>query len=111
MLSIRCPWCGERDETEFRCHGEAHIERPADAASLSDEQWGDYLFFRANPRGWHRERWTHDYGCRRWFYALRHTGTGEIAATYAPTDPKPGAPEPESAAAAPAPAAPAEAAK
>ena len=25
MLLIPCPHCGERDETEFRCGGEAHI--------------------------------------------------------------------------------------
>ena len=29
MLLIPCPWCGERDETEFRCGGEAHIARPS----------------------------------------------------------------------------------
>ena len=51
MLLIPCPWCGERDETEFRCGGEAHIARPQQPAALSDDQWADYLFMRSNPRG------------------------------------------------------------
>ncbi len=89
MLLIRCPWCGEREETEFGGHSEAHIVRPKKPESVSDEKWGDYLFFRTNPRGWHWEQWSHDFGCRRWFYMLRNTATGEIHSTYAPTDPKP----------------------
>ena len=89
MLLIHCPWCGEREETEFHTHGEAHIRRPKDPGNATDEQWGAYLFFRDNLRGWHREQWTHDFGCRRWFYMLRNTATGEIHATYAPDDIKP----------------------
>ncbi len=30
MLLIRCPWCGDRPEVEFRYAGEAHVVRPAD---------------------------------------------------------------------------------
>ncbi len=26
MLLIACPWCGPRDETEFNCGGEGHID-------------------------------------------------------------------------------------
>ena len=73
MLLIACPWCGPREETEFSCGGEAHIARPADPDALSDEQWGDYLFMRKNPRGAHLEQWVHAHGCRRWFnVAARH---------------------------------------
>ena len=50
MLLIECPWCGERDETEFSCTGEAHITRPLKPEELSDEEWADYLFMRRNPR-------------------------------------------------------------
>ena len=25
---INCPYCGERDQAEFTCGGEAHIARP-----------------------------------------------------------------------------------
>ena len=42
MLLIPCPWCGERDEVEFRYGGEAHISR-ADAATVDDATWADYL--------------------------------------------------------------------
>ena len=51
MLQIDCPWCGPRDESEFAYGGEAHIKRPANPDALSDAEWADYLFMRANPRG------------------------------------------------------------
>ncbi len=89
MLLIRCPWCGPREELEFRNGGEAHIARPADAMNISDAEYAQYLFMRKNPKGWHYERWNHAAGCRRWFNALRHTVTHEIAATYKPNEKKP----------------------
>ncbi len=89
MLLITCPWCGPRAELEFRCGGEAHIARPADAMNISDADYARYLFMRKNPKGWHYERWNHAAGCRRWFNALRHTATHEIRATYKPGDRKP----------------------
>ena len=61
------PWCGPREQTEFSCGGEAHIVRPVDTDALTDEEWGDYLFMRKNPRGRHLEQWMHANGCRRWF--------------------------------------------
>lgn len=89
MLLIKCPWCGERDQTEFTPHGEAHIVRPENPAELSDEQWGDYVFFRKNPKGVHYERWVHEHGCRRWFNAVRNTVTDIFYDTYKPGDPVP----------------------
>ncbi|HEY7245547.1 MAG TPA: sarcosine oxidase subunit delta [Xanthobacteraceae bacterium] len=82
MLLVPCPWCGPRDETEFRCGGEAHIKRPTDPDALSDDEWADYLFMRSNPKGDHRERWVHSHGCRRWFNVIRNTVTHEILAVY-----------------------------
>ena len=65
MLQIHCPYCNEtREEEEFTYSGEAHITRPLDPDSLSDAEWGDYLFFRKNPRGLHHEMWNHAAGCR-----------------------------------------------
>lgn len=84
MFLITCPWCGERDQTEFSCHGEAHITRPQQPEQLSDEQWGDYVFFRSNTKGIHYERWMHTHGCRRWFNAARNTLTDHIYGTYKP---------------------------
>ncbi|MFI4986950.1 MAG: sarcosine oxidase subunit delta [Alphaproteobacteria bacterium] len=82
MHLIPCPWCGPREEGEFACGGEAHIARPADAAAVSDAEWAEYLYMRSNPMGWHRERWLHRYGCRRWFNLLRDTMSHEIKAVY-----------------------------
>ena len=83
MLHIRCPYCEEmRSEEEFSNAGEAHIRRPPDPAALSDAEWGDYLHFRKNPRGLHREIWVHTSGCRRYFNVLRDTVSYEILEVY-----------------------------
>ncbi len=87
MLKLDCPFCGPRDEVEFRCGGESHIARPE--LSASDEVWANYLFMRGNPRGWTFERWLHFAGCRQWFNVARHTVTHEIRTVYAMTAPKP----------------------
>ena len=81
MLLIRCPYCGERPEIEFRGGGEAHIARAADPSQLTDEQWADFLFFRNNPKGRHAERWLHIHGCQRWFNAVRDTVTDRFEKT------------------------------
>jgi len=82
MLLIPCPWCGERDEVEFRYGGEAHISRAPDPAQLSDAAWADYLHMRNNPKGVFDERWVHQAGCRRWFNLLRDTVSHRIIAVY-----------------------------
>ena len=79
MMSIPCPHCGPRDETEFAYGGEAGIAYPERPADLDEAAWADYLFVRDNPRGWFAERWTHRGGCRQWFVVRRHTATNEIA--------------------------------
>ncbi len=87
MLRIPCPWCGVRDETEFRFGGEAHVERPG--LEVSDAEWADYLFNRENPKGLHYERWCHVYGCSQWFNVVRDTVTHEIHAVYEMGEAKP----------------------
>lgn len=82
MLNIDCPWCGPRDEIEFRCSGESRPDRPADPQATSDLAWGRYLYEKANDREKHLERWVHAYGCRQWFYVARHTGTHAIGGVY-----------------------------
>ena len=89
MFVIKCPYCGERDQTEFSCHGESHIARPENPNEVSDNEWGEYLFFRSNPKGMHYERWTHDHGCRQWFNVQRHTVTDKIIQTYKMGEAKP----------------------
>ncbi len=82
MLLIKCPWCGERAETEFSYGGEAGITRPEEPEKLTDAEWADYLFNRTNPKGAHRELWNHAQGCRRWFGVERDTVTYRIAKSY-----------------------------
>ncbi len=82
MFLITCPFCGEREETEFSYGHEAHIARPENPEKLSDAEWADYLFMRKNTKGVHLERWVHTAGCRRWFNAARNTHTNEILAIY-----------------------------
>jgi heterotetrameric sarcosine oxidase delta subunit len=82
VLLIPCPWCGPREEVEFRYGGQAHVAYPSDPDALSDEEWADYLFMRDNPSGDFGERWFHAAGCRRWFNAVRSTVTHSFLATY-----------------------------
>lgn len=67
---------------EFHASGQAHIPRPLDPNACTDEEWGDYMFFRDNPRGLHHELWIHAAGCRQYFNATRDTLTYEILETY-----------------------------
>ncbi len=83
MLLIDCPYCGPRAEIEFRCGGESHIQRPEPYFDVDDATWADYLFYRENPKGEHRERWLHAAGCRQWFNVARDTVTHQIRVTYA----------------------------
>ena len=82
MLLIPCPWCGPREETEFRYGGQAGIAYPADPEALSDAEWAEFLFMRDNPRGEFHERWMHAAGCRRWFNVVRSTIDHGIAGAY-----------------------------
>jgi len=89
MLLIGCPWCGPRDETEFRYGGQAGIATPPDPDAIDDDAWADYLFMRDNPKGPFAERWCHSAGCRRWFNVVRDTVTNEISAVWPPGAPRP----------------------
>lgn len=82
MLLIPCPYCGPRAEIEFRYGGEGHIARPGPHDAVTDEAWADYLFYRANPKGDHRERWLHVAGCGRWFNIVRDTVHHAVTAVY-----------------------------
>ena len=90
MLLIHCPYCDDTlPELEFAYAGEAHIARPADPMSLSDEEWRDFLFIRSNSRGLHAERWHHIHGCGRFFNALRDTVSDKFSVTYKAGKPRP----------------------
>ncbi|MDO5662638.1 MAG: sarcosine oxidase subunit delta [Brachybacterium sp.] len=82
MLLIDCPHCGPRNEVEFHYGGQAHVAYPEDPAALDDRAWGEFLFYRENPKGPFAERWQHAVGCRKWFNAVRDTRTYEFLAVY-----------------------------
>lgn len=81
MIQIACPYCGPRDEAEFAYRGDATVHRPAEEAGFHD-----YVYARANPRGWHLEWWHHTGGCRAVLKVLRHTATHEVRAVGLPAD-------------------------
>ena len=76
MLLLPCPWCGDREESEFTYGGDAGVAWP-DLADRAGE-WFPAVYLRANPRGPHEELWHHTAGCRRWFRLRRDTLTHEI---------------------------------
>jgi len=93
MLRIPCPWCGARDEVEFRYRGDATRERPA--AEGTPEEFARYVYARHNPLGWHLEWWLHVGGCRRLLKVERHTLSHEIRWVGAPDErPPAGQPPP-----------------
>jgi heterotetrameric sarcosine oxidase delta subunit len=89
MLLIPCPWCGPRNDAEFTPGGEAHLARPVAPSNASDQQWGEYLYFRQNVKGPQLERWFHAHGCRRWFNVARDSVTHEIKLVYKMGEPPP----------------------
>ncbi|MGD2172479.1 MAG: sarcosine oxidase subunit delta [Gammaproteobacteria bacterium] len=76
MIRINCPFCGERDHSEFTYGGDASIVYPALDAPMED--WHDAIFLRENPRGMQSETWHHVNGCRMWLVVERDTMTHEI---------------------------------
>ena len=89
MLIIHCPYCGPRPELEFSYGGQAHVARPLDPATVSADEWAEFLYLRNNTRGLHAERWRHVRGCARFFNAVRDTTTDHFVVTYRVGEPMP----------------------
>lgn len=81
MLRIHCPFCGERDHSEFSYGGDASIVYPPLDAPA--EKWHEAVFLRENICGVQTETWQHSHGCRMWLIVERDTLTHEIHAVYA----------------------------
>ncbi|MCP3689495.1 MAG: sarcosine oxidase subunit delta [Gammaproteobacteria bacterium] len=76
MIRINCPFCGERDHSEFSYGGDATIVYPELDAPM--EAWHDAIFLRDNIRGMQSETWHHVNGCRMWLIVERDTLTHKI---------------------------------
>lgn len=87
MQLIPCPCCGLRSEDEFHYRGDATVTRPA--AGAGEQAFYDFVYTRANPRGWHIEWWHHHAGCRQWVKVERHTVSHAIRAAVGPSEPIP----------------------
>ncbi len=77
-MRIDCPLCRSRPLGEFSYRGDATLAQPPDDSEESIEAWVDHLYFRDNPKGWHRELWQHQAGCRAWLIVERHTLSHQI---------------------------------
>lgn len=76
MIRIDCPYCGERDHSEFTYGGDASVVYPALDASV--EAWHEAVYLRENICGMQSETWHHVSGCRMWLVVERDTMTHEI---------------------------------
>jgi methylglutamate dehydrogenase subunit B len=78
-MRIKCPYCGERDASEFTYRGDAAPKRPAPDGDNAQAAFADYVYLRDNPAGPLSELWYHRAGCRSWLVVTRDTRTHAIA--------------------------------
>ena len=76
MIRIKCPFCGERDHSEFTYGGDGSIVYPE--LDANTEEWVQAIFFRENIYGRQIETWHHSSGCRMWLKIERSTINHEI---------------------------------
>ena len=72
-MRIPCPFCGDRDASEFVYRGDASPVRPTGKAGFYE-----YVYLRENPAGPMHEHWYHAQGCRNWLVVTRDTVSHEI---------------------------------
>jgi methylglutamate dehydrogenase subunit B len=77
-MRIPCPHCGPRGHEEFAYLGDAAVKRPTDGGVAPTQEWTDYVYFRDNRNGPHRELWYHSAGCHAWLTVTRDLSTHEI---------------------------------
>ena len=71
MIRIKCPYCGERDHSEFTYGSDGSIVYPS--LDASTDEWEKAIFFRENIYGVQTESWHHTNGCRMWLKVKRST--------------------------------------
>ena len=50
-MRIKCPYCGEREASEFTYLGAADLKRPDPAAPDAEALFFEYAYIRDNPAG------------------------------------------------------------
>jgi methylglutamate dehydrogenase subunit B len=79
-MRIRCPFCDERDSSEFIVVGDAGCPRPNPELADADKRFLDAVYLRVNPAGRHVELWYHGSGCRSWLQVTRDTLSHQVFA-------------------------------
>ncbi len=79
-MRIECPYCGERDTSEFTYLGDGNYARPVPNGPDADARFFAAIYLRDNPDGPHDELWYHAFGCRSWLRVTRNTRTHEVIA-------------------------------
>lgn len=77
-MRIECPYCGDRDVTEFTYLGDAGSARPDGSSEGAGQRMFEAVYLRENPAGQHIELWYHGFGCRSWLQVIRDTRTHKI---------------------------------
>ncbi|MGH8319051.1 MAG: sarcosine oxidase subunit delta [Steroidobacteraceae bacterium] len=77
-MRIECPFCGERDISEFTYLGDAGCRHPPPDSEGLAERFYEAVYLRDNPVGPHQELWYHAGGCHSWLRVTRNTRTHEI---------------------------------
>jgi sarcosine oxidase subunit delta len=80
-MRIECPYCGERNASEFLYKGDASVKRPQ---SLDPDAFFDFVYIRQNAAGLMKEFWFHSGGCQSWLIVTRNTVTHEVRGVEAP---------------------------
>jgi methylglutamate dehydrogenase subunit B len=89
-MRVNCPFCGDRDVSEFHCLGGKAPARPDPRAADAVAQFADYVYLRDNAAGLHEELWYHGFGCRAWLIVERNTLTHEISGVRTASGEEPG---------------------
>ena len=77
-MRIVCPFCGERELSEFAYHGDAGAGRPNPDVPEAQTRFFEAVYLRENPMGRHAELWYHAFGCRSIVRVTRDTRTHVI---------------------------------
>ena len=77
MLLIPCPYCGERDESEFS-YGGSSRDYPTLDEDHSIDDWYKSVYLPKLDQNTLREYWYHNAGCEQWVEVKRNLFTHEI---------------------------------